>query len=83
AVAAGGSLTQAMPAVRRLALQLGVDVERLKGSGPAGLVTEADVQQAFEAQGGSHNEILKGARRAMAKAMTLSHQSVVPVTITD
>ncbi|MDO2946848.1 dihydrolipoamide acetyltransferase family protein [Aeromonas simiae] len=83
AVAAGSGFTQAMPAVRRLALQLGVDINGLKGSGAGGLVTEMDVQQAFEAQEGSHNEVLKGARRAMAKAMALSHQSVVPVSITD
>ena len=47
------------------------------------MVTEQDVQQAFEAQQSSGNEFLKGSRRAMAKAMELSHKTVVPVSITD
>ncbi len=79
----GGALVQAMPAVRLLAQKLGLDIERLKGSGSAGMVTEQDVQQAFEAQQSSGNEFLKGSRRAMAKAMELSHKTVVPVSITD
>ena len=36
------------------------------------MVTEQDVQQAFEAQQESGNEFLKGSRRAMAKAMELA-----------
>ena len=79
----GGQLVQAMPAVRLLAQQLGVEINSLKGSGVGGLVLEQDVQQAFEAQQGSGNEFLKGARRAMAKAMEHSHRTVVPVSITD
>ncbi|PJG59947.1 dihydrolipoamide acetyltransferase family protein [Aeromonas cavernicola] len=83
ALPSGSLLVQAMPAVRLLAQKLGVDIDQLQGSGNGGLVTEQDVQQAFESQQNSSNEFLKGARRAMAKAMTLSHQTVVPVTITD
>ena len=47
------------------------------------MVTEQDVQSAFEALQSSGNEFLKGSRRAMAKAMEHSHQTVVPVSITD
>lgn len=83
AIAPGGALVQAMPAVRLLSQKLGLDIERIKGSGSGGMVTELDVQQAFEAQQSSGNEFLKGSRRAMAKAMKLSHQTVVPVSITD
>lgn len=83
AIAPGGTLVRAMPAVRLLAQKLGLDIERLKGSGNAGMVTEQDVQAAFEAMQGSGNEFLKGSRRAMAKAMEISHQTVVPVSITD
>ncbi|MER0434235.1 biotin/lipoyl-containing protein, partial [Aeromonas caviae] len=83
AMAPGGTLVQAMPAVRLLAQKLGLDIDKVKGTGSAGMVTEQDVQQAFEAQQESGNEFLKGSRRAMAKAMELSHRTVVPVSITD
>lgn len=36
----------ASPAVRKLARRLGVDLERVNGSGPAGRVSRADVEQA-------------------------------------
>ena len=42
--AAGGTL--ATPATRRLARELGVDLARLKGSGPGGQITAADVRAA-------------------------------------
>jgi pyruvate dehydrogenase E2 component (dihydrolipoamide acetyltransferase) len=42
--AAGGAL--ATPATRRLARELGVDLARLKGSGPGGQITAADVRAA-------------------------------------
>jgi pyruvate dehydrogenase E2 component (dihydrolipoamide acetyltransferase) len=61
--------------------KLGLDIDKVKGTGSAGMVTEQE--QAFEAQQESGNEFLKGSRRAMAKAMELSHRTVVPVSITD
>lgn len=39
-------LPQASPAVRRLARELGVDLDRLRGSGPRGRITEQDVRAA-------------------------------------
>ncbi len=36
----------AMPAVRKLARELGVDLANIKGSGPAGRITEEDVKKA-------------------------------------
>ena len=60
AMAPGGTLVQAMPAVRLLAQKLGLDIDRIQGSGSAGMVTEQDVQSAFEAMQGSGNEFLKG-----------------------
>jgi pyruvate dehydrogenase E2 component (dihydrolipoamide acetyltransferase) len=58
-MAPGGTLVQAMPAVRSLAQKLGLDIDKVKGTGSAGMVTEQDVQQAFEAQQESGNEFLK------------------------
>jgi pyruvate dehydrogenase E2 component (dihydrolipoamide acetyltransferase) len=50
----------ASPATRRLARELDVDLRRVKGSGPAGLVTAEDVRQAAAAQSGS--QALEAAR---------------------
>ncbi|WKE67201.1 dihydrolipoamide acetyltransferase family protein [Gallaecimonas kandeliae] len=79
-----GSRIQALPATRLLAKKLGVDIEELKGSGHGGVVTDADVQKAFEADDSlSKNEIIKGARRAMTDAMRHAFETVVPVTLAD
>ena len=40
----GGIKAHASPSVRRFARELGVDVARLKGSGPKGRITQEDVQ---------------------------------------
>jgi len=41
-----GGMVLASPAVRRLAKDLGVDLEAVRGSGPSGRVTEEDVRRA-------------------------------------
>lgn len=77
----GHSKVQALPSTRLLAKQLGVDIELL-GSGE--LITDAEVQQAFEADSSAgRNEIIKGARRAMSDAMRHAFETVVPVTLMD
>lgn len=45
-----GPHAQAAPAVRALARELGVDLDQVKGTGPAGRVLEKDVRQAAEAK---------------------------------
>lgn len=77
---------KAMPAVRALAKQLNVDLNHVKASGPQGQITAEDVKKA--ANGKPNNRIeqaeaVHGVRRAMAIAMTQSHQEVVPVTLID
>lgn len=82
ATAAGG--LRAAPAVRTLAERMGVDLTPLKGSGPGGTITSADVERA--AAGPlplAPMEPLRGVRRAMAANMTRSHAEVVPATVTD
>ncbi|HKB19555.1 MAG TPA: dihydrolipoamide acetyltransferase family protein [Gaiellaceae bacterium] len=78
---------RATPLVRRLAQELGVDLERVAGSGPQGRVTEADVRQAatFEDQApGSvsegRREPLRGVRRLIAEHMARAHREVPAVT---
>lgn len=45
-----GGPVRAVPAVRRIARELGVDLQKVKGSGPGGRVLEADVRTYLEAQ---------------------------------
>ena len=46
----GGPVAVISPLVRKLARDAGLDLARLPGSGPAGLVTHADVRQAIAAR---------------------------------
>jgi pyruvate dehydrogenase E2 component (dihydrolipoamide acetyltransferase) len=73
---------RATPLVRRLAQELGVDLESLTGTGPQGRITEQDVRGA--AGGGEPNEgrrePLRGVRRLIAEHMTRAHREVPPVT---
>lgn len=73
------------PQVRLLAKQRQVDLHTLTGTGPNGLITRQDVEQAAaNAQPLEAGfEPLKGVRRAMLNNMVLAHQQVVPVTIYD
>lgn len=75
---------RAAPAVRRLATELGVDLAGVTGSGPDGAILSADVRAATGAAPAEiAGEPLRGVRRAMARAMTLSGETVVPATLTD
>ena len=73
---------RATPLVRRLAQELGVDLESLTGTGPQGRVTEQDVRGAAgdgEPEEG-RREPLRGVRRLIADHMTRAHREVPPVT---
>jgi 2-oxoisovalerate dehydrogenase E2 component (dihydrolipoyl transacylase) len=80
---------KAMPVVRTLAKQLNVDISLVTPTGPNGQIVADDVKK-FAAQQStvakeSSGELFKlhGVRRAMALAMTQSHQEIVPVTIVE
>jgi pyruvate dehydrogenase E2 component (dihydrolipoamide acetyltransferase) len=67
------------PVARRLAAQHGVDLARIRGSGPGGRVQLDDVQQAIERDPSSGDRVegnLTPMRRAVARAMTLSNATV-------
>ena len=72
------------PAIRALARHLDVDLERLRGTGPAGTLTLEDVQQAARLRA-SHGDStpLKGVARTMAKTMADAGRQVVPVSLFD
>ena len=78
---------RATPLVRRLAQELGVDLESVAGSGPQGRVTEADVREAATSEGQApgpvsegRREPLRGVRRVNAEHMARAHKEVPAVT---
>jgi len=74
---------QATPLVRRIARELGVDVDSVVGTGPSGRVTEDDVRAASgptAAEAGQRREPLRGVRRLIAEHMALAHREIPPVT---
>ncbi len=72
----------AAPAVRARAKELGVDLSRIRGTGPQGAVTRADVEAAGKTLTGTPGE-LRGARRTMATNMGRAWQQVVHATLHD
>jgi pyruvate dehydrogenase E2 component (dihydrolipoamide acetyltransferase) len=70
---------RATPLVRKLAQELGVDLETVTGSGPQGRVTEQDVRAAAGPTEG-RREPLRGVRRLIAEHMSRAHREVPAVT---
>ena len=73
--------------MKRLAKELGVDLESLPGTGPQGRITEQDVHAAapsFRQADGrvseGRREQLRGVRRLVAEHMARAHREVAPVT---
>ena len=68
--------------MRKVAQELGVDLDSLVGTGPQGRITEEDVRAA--ASGGAaaegRREQLRGVRRVIAEHMARAHREVPPVT---
>jgi pyruvate dehydrogenase E2 component (dihydrolipoamide acetyltransferase) len=84
---APGGRVRATPLVRRLAQELGVELETLEGSGPQGRVTEEDVRAAAPARHQAQEHApegrrvpLRGVRKLIAAHMTRAHAEVPPVT---
>jgi pyruvate dehydrogenase E2 component (dihydrolipoamide acetyltransferase) len=83
---------QATPAVRVLAKQTGIDLARVKGTGPGGRITKEDVERAAtenaqqtnveaDAYGSVEKIPLRGIRRTVAKRMAEASKRVAEVTI--
>jgi pyruvate/2-oxoglutarate dehydrogenase complex dihydrolipoamide acyltransferase (E2) component len=70
---------RATPLVRKVAQELGVDLDSLTGTGPQGRVTEEDVRAAAGPREGKR-EPLRGVRRLIAEHMTRAHGEVPAVT---
>jgi pyruvate/2-oxoglutarate dehydrogenase complex dihydrolipoamide acyltransferase (E2) component len=93
--AAGGG-DKAMPPIRRLARELGVDLKNISGSGPGGRILREDIEAAaghssshrqepsedpiVEPSRGGRREPFRGVRRKIAERMVQAHLAVPPVT---
>jgi pyruvate/2-oxoglutarate dehydrogenase complex dihydrolipoamide acyltransferase (E2) component len=86
------SAVQAMPPVRKLAREMGVDLHGVDGSGPGGRILREDVEAAAGEVGvvagaagrkpkpGAKREKLRGVRRTIAERMAAAHTLVPAVT---
>lgn len=74
------------PLVRKLAREHGIDLARLAGSGPDGLILRADVERAITpapapvAASDEGTIPLRGLRRTVAEKLTRSHQEIPAAT---
>lgn len=78
--------SRALPAARRRAAELGVDVEDVEGSGPGGVVTVDDVEAAVQSPQEPRTEErvrLSPVRRAIARNLVRSWSEIPHVTIFD
>ena len=80
---AGSAAPQISPKARRLAKELGVDISRLRGTGPGGVISAEDVEASVASKGASaaapavaETESLSQVARLMAERMTQSWTSV-------
>lgn len=86
-----GAKPLAVPAVRKLAKELGVDLAAARGSGPEGRILESDVRAlagdrpaaaAPEAEGVKRIP-LRGVRRTIAEHLLESHRNTAPYTYVE
>jgi pyruvate/2-oxoglutarate dehydrogenase complex dihydrolipoamide acyltransferase (E2) component len=82
-----GGRVRATPLVRKMAQELGVELDGLTGTGHQGRVTEEDVRAAAASGGQTlghdsegRREPLRGVRRLVAEHMARAHREVPPVT---
>jgi pyruvate/2-oxoglutarate dehydrogenase complex dihydrolipoamide acyltransferase (E2) component len=77
---------QATPLVRRIAEELGVQLDSVTPTGPGGRITEDDVRAAAPtppAAGEGRREKVRGVRRAIVEHLSRSHSEVPAVTYVE
>ncbi|HSF85523.1 MAG TPA: dihydrolipoamide acetyltransferase family protein [Acidimicrobiia bacterium] len=74
-----------LPMLRRLADELGVDVERIAGTGPGGRITEDDIRNAVATSdmGPVRRERMSAVRRTIARRLAQSWREIPHVTVYD
>ena len=92
APAGSAAMPPASPLVRRRAIELGIDLSTISGSGPGGMVTQADLERAATQDGatpatdspavGAEGDrvALTGVDRIAAERLTRSHREVPTAT---
>jgi pyruvate/2-oxoglutarate dehydrogenase complex dihydrolipoamide acyltransferase (E2) component len=82
---AGQPPVRATPLVRRIAKELGVDLETADATGPGGRITEEDVRRAAGTAPAKEGrrEPLRGVRRQIAEHLTRAHREVPAVTYAE
>ena len=79
--AEGGAGVRALPAVRRLAAELGADLAAIAGSGPGGRITREDVEAAAAGAAADVERVrLSPTRLAIARNLTRSWREIPHVT---
>jgi pyruvate dehydrogenase E2 component (dihydrolipoamide acetyltransferase) len=73
----------ASPAVRSHARDLGIDISRVRPTGPAGTMTRADIDAAAAVPLGKIGVPLRGARRSMAINLARAWREVAHATLFD
>ena len=82
--AATGPVPVISPIVRKLARQAGLDLARMAGSGPQGLILRRDVNQAIAARDQDAGEVripIRGIRKAAADKLTRSRREIPEATV--
>lgn len=80
-VPTGTSGPQALPKVRKLAADLGIDLAAIAGSGPGGRITEADALAASDETSGATRRVpMSPLRRAAAQNLSRSWREIPHVT---
>jgi pyruvate dehydrogenase E2 component (dihydrolipoamide acetyltransferase) len=78
-----GTRRKVSPRAARVAAELGVDLERLHGTGRGGRIRERDVRAVAEDRGQStKNAVRSAVRRTIARRMTEGANETAPVTLT-
>jgi len=82
AASAGGRHT-ASPVARKLASELGVDLDKIQGTGPGGRITREDVESAAKSAAAPAVDrvAFRGVRKVIAERMHQSLQSSAQITI--
>ncbi len=84
-----GAAVLATPAVRALAKERGVDLEKVKGTGQGGSITGEDVQKAMKQPAKAEEEAsveritIKGVRKTIAKNLVFAQKTTAFVTEMD
>jgi pyruvate/2-oxoglutarate dehydrogenase complex dihydrolipoamide acyltransferase (E2) component len=74
---------QATPVVRRIAKDLGLALESVRGTGPGGRITESDVRTAGPRAADGRRERIRGVRRQIAEHLSRAHREVPAVTYVE